>query len=184
MDYKSAKNLSSSDIRQKDVHSRDLLNACVDHTPIDQSLCLLFDKSIFSQVERWLNRIQSEHSYTRTWIVFSPSTFCNFVNAGKQFPYTPTPTTIGIGNRFKIIAGTQDLEILDKEVLNICQYLSTCRERYEKGECSYICQCISDSLPQLKTWKFNDADDADLYEIIMQDIEQHLRSINNWIKNQ
>lgn len=183
MDYESVKNLSPSDIRQKDVHSRDLLNACADRIPIDQSLCLLFDKSIFSQAERWLSRIQSEHSYTCTWVVFSPSTFCNFVNAGKQFPYTPKLTTISIGNRFKTIAATQDLELLDKEVQNICQYLSNCRQRYEKGECSYICQCISELLPQLKAWKFDDEDYVTIYEIIMQDLEQHLRSICNWLEN-
>lgn len=183
MDYKSVKNLSVSDIRQKDIHSRDLLNACPDRTPIDPSLCLLFDNSIIFQVDRWLSRIQSEYSYAHTWLVFSPLTFCNYINVKNEFPYTPKIATIDIIDRFKTILDTQDVEILEKEYQNIRHYLSNSRQRYEKGECSYICQCIDDSLPKLRSWVFEDENDLILHEIIIHDIEQLLKSVYNWIGN-
>lgn len=183
MDYTSVNTLSSSHIRQKEVHSRDLLNACVDHTPIDPSLCLLFDNSIISQVKRWLSRMQLEHTYAQSWLVFSPSTFHNHINAGAQLPYTPKPATINTINRFKAIVETQDLGALEKESQNISHYLSDSRQRYEKGECSYICQCINDSLSKLKFWSFDDEDDLILHGIIIQDIEQLLKSVHNWIEN-
>jgi len=115
MGYTNVNNLSPSQIRQKDCHSRDLLNACIDHTPIDSSLCLLFDQSIIHQAERWLYRTQMEHQYAKTWIVFSPSTFCNYINADKEFPHTPKQETIDIGNRFAETITTQNLEILNNE---------------------------------------------------------------------
>lgn len=183
MDYKSTKNLSPSDIRQKDVHSRDLLKACVDRTPIDPSLCLLFDNSIIFQAERWLSRIQSEHSYANTWLVFSPLAFCNYVNVNKDFPYTPKAATIDIVSRFRANLDTPDLDILEKESQNISNYLSESRQRYEKGECIYICQCLDDTLPQLKSWVFEDENDIILHEIIIHDIEQLSKSLHNWIED-
>lgn len=183
MDYTNVNNLSATHIKQKDEHSRYLLSSCDDCVPIDLSLCLMFDQSILSQAERWLSRMQSEHSYTNSWLVFSSSTFCNYINAGKQLPYTPRHTTIMACNRFKTIGNTQNIETLDKETQNILRYLSDCRQRYEKGECSYICQCISDSLSQLKLWKFDDEDDIIVYEIIIEDIERHLQSVYNWLEH-
>lgn len=144
---------------------------------------MLFDQSILSQVERWLSRMQSEHSYTRMWMVFSPSTFCNFVNSNKQIPYTPRPATKDIGERLKKIENTIDLNDLEKEYQNIFQYISICRQRYEKGECGYICQCINNSLPKLRAWEFDDTDDVVLYETVIQDIERLLKSTSNWIAN-
>lgn len=180
MDYRNVDNLSVSNIRQKDVHSRELLMGCPDNTPIDRSLCLVFDPSIISQAERWLNRISLQHTYARYWLTFSPDTLCNYVNAGKQIPYTPKAETIQIGDRFVGIATTSNLERLEEEYEKMRDYLSNCRNRYEKGECKYLCQRIAESLDKLKSWDFSKEDDKDIYEILIEDIERLLISYNNW----
>ncbi|MDE6026542.1 MAG: hypothetical protein K2G23_00535, partial [Muribaculaceae bacterium] len=109
--------------------------------------------------------------------------FCNYVNVKNKFPYTPNAATIDIVNRIKAILDTHDLDSIEKECLNIFQYLSNCRQRYEKGECDYICHNLTELLPQLKSWEFNDENDLIVQEIIIQDIEQRLKSVNNWINN-
>lgn len=183
MNYTNVNNLDVSNIRQKDVHSRDLLNACPDNTPIDPSLCLVFDPSIISQADRWIYRIQSEHSYTDNWLVFTPITFCSYVNAGRQMPYTPKRETVTLGDRFKAVADTKDLNLLNKEFEDITKYLSICRNRYEKGECSFLHQCMTDVLPQFKSWQFEDADEILEHEILIEDIERLIKSIGNWVNN-
>lgn len=183
MGYKNVDNLSSLQIKQKDDHSRVLLNGCPDGTPIDPSLCLLFDPSIVNQAENRVSRMRGEYTYARNWLVFSPTTFCNHVNAGREIPYTPKAKTIGICERFKAIGDAQDWATLDKESQAVFDYLSECETRYEKGECSYICQSIDDLLPQLKSWQFEDEDDRDYYETVIEDIERRLQNAINRLEN-
>lgn len=180
MDYRNVENLSVSGIRQKDVHSRDLLIACPDHTPIDRSLCLVFDPSIIFQAERWVNRIKLQYTYAEYWIAFSPSTFCNHINAGKQIPYSPKHQTIQMGDRFDAIAATNSLDRLEEGYDCVRDYLTDCRNRYEKGECNYLCRRISETLDRLKSWNFSEDDDKDLHKILIEDIEGLLESYANW----
>lgn len=180
MAYRNVENLSASDIRQKDVHSRDLLMGCPDNTPIDRSLCLVFDPSVIFRAERWVNRIKLQYPYAEYWIAFSPSTFCNHVNAGKPIPYSPKSQTIQMADRFEATVPTNSIEILEEGYESVRNYLTDCRNRYEKGECKYLCQRISETLDRIKSWIFSEEDDKDLHNILIEDIERLIGSYNRW----
>lgn len=180
MNYINMDNLSVAEINQKNVHTRDLLKACVDNIPVDPTLCLLFDNSVENQAVSWVSRKKSEFKFTSNWFSFSPTTFCNYINAGKPRPYTPRPETVQAAGRFMSQAAKNDLELLDKEFMYIRGYMDNCRLRYEKGECEYLIDSIVEGIGRFNKDLLKE-EDVDLYEIIKDDVQSLINSVKNWL---
>lgn len=181
MKYKTTDNLSATQINEKDSHSRDLLNECPDGTAIDSSICLLFDPSIISQAESWNSRIQKEGDNARTWLVFSPSSLCNYVNAGRQMPYTPRQETINAMNRMIVAFNPQDFTQLEDQFKVFRRYLTECRNRYEIGECRYLFEGMSVLLAKLKDCVVEDPERNIERVIFIEDFETLMRSYRSWL---
>lgn len=181
MDYTNVYNLSFSDIKRKDSHTRDLLRACRDAHATDESLCLLFDKSVVSQAERWLGRIRMEHNAASAWLVLSPAAFCSHINAGNAMPYTPRPETIAAGQRFVTAVSSGSVDVLESEFQKLRDCIYTCRRRYEMGECNYLLACLQDGIGRFDVGAEAADDDLILFEIIKEDIDRLLKSFGGWI---
>lgn len=173
--YGSADNLSIKKIAKKESHSRQLLTACPDNIPIDHHVCLVFKPSVEAEAVNWLARYRKEDDRLVYWEVYSPDTFCNYINYFTREPFIPKPETTDIINRFKAILESNEPARIDSEWETSRRYLEMCRLRYELEEASYLSEQISNAITEHKLPEDIDEEDAEYINLIFEDITKILR---------
>lgn len=96
MDYENQKNLDFSNLRRKYIHSAEILREYDSEKRIDSNYSLIFSTKITPKARRWISSWAKESSKKEAanWRVYSPESFCNYINYGKTLPLFPSEETV------------------------------------------------------------------------------------------
>ncbi|MDE5881046.1 MAG: hypothetical protein K2H60_04895 [Muribaculaceae bacterium] len=119
--YKNVENLSFSKIKRKYTHSYEILRQYDHDVHIDERFALIFSKDRVSKAYSWIKRTarESAKKEAANWDVYSPESFCNYINYGREIPLSPTEET-----KEKVCRWCSNYNIGFDELVIICEEIS------------------------------------------------------------
>ncbi len=169
MAYENPRNLDFSNIRKKYIHSSEILREFNAEKRIDSNFALIFSKSIAPRARRWISSWAKESSRkdAADWKVFSPESFCNYINYGKTIPLAPSEETVAFVNSLlcenKI--GYDKFSMLKD---NIESYWWTLKGQNLTVDMEYLADRL---LSYLSSVRFPAGDEGMLCELLKEDLE-------------
>ena len=168
--YGSAKNLDFQNIRQKYVHSSDILHEFDPDKRIDREFALIFRPSVRPLAQRrfWSWAKESARKSAGNWMAYDPESFCNHVNYGKALPLSPSAATEAKVMEWcsKTCMGYIELDALKNDIEG---YLWTVRGRRQTADLDYISNSIASFLA---TVVFPSGEEGELCRLLKREIEE------------
>ncbi|MDE6696511.1 MAG: hypothetical protein K2K25_06495 [Muribaculaceae bacterium] len=173
MDYENQKNLDFSNIRRKYMHSSDILRESDLEKRIDSDFALIFSESTAPKARRWISSWARESARKDAvyWKSYTPESFCNYINYGKEMPLRPMQQTVVLVSGWCKYTdlGYNELSDLRKKVE---MYWDKLKVRYLLIDMEYIYSELSAYLAKLSV---PSGEEGELFKLEKIEIEQIIR---------
>lgn len=110
MDCQNAKGLKIKDLLDKISHSKDLISSLSNGIAIDPVYCIIFDPTKEKNLSNQFYRLKKADRRLDPFSPFTPESLSNYVNAGKEPPFTPSALSQNQIKKLKTAAIMGNLE--------------------------------------------------------------------------
>ncbi len=170
MGYETPKNLDFHNIRQKYIHSSDILHESDPVKTISSEFALIFKRNVAPIAQRkfWSWAKESSKRSAVNWKAYDPESFCNYISYGKTLPLMPTEETVAFVASFcaeSHIAYDQLSNLKDK----IVNYWWRIKGRNLSVDMEYLSARLSSFLSSVS---FPIGEEGELCELLKEDIEE------------
>lgn len=170
MGYENRENIRFSGIEDKYSHSCDILRHGDYNCRIDQMFALIFkpdmEAKAKSRVFSW--RRESAKKAAKKWVVFSPDSFCNYINYGKSIPLSPSEKTLLLVSRWSELQIFESFESFDDYMCEIRKYMYELIGKHLTTDIEFIKKNLVNSFKSITLPK---GDDKELSEILLKDFK-------------
>ncbi len=168
--YESPRNLDYQNIRQKYIHSSDILHEFDPGKRISSEFAMIFKKSVVPGAQRkfWSWARESSKKISASWKAYDTESFCNFINYGKDLPLKPSEETFAVVASLCVHSyiGCDDFYTLKEKIEN---YWWNMKGRNLRVDMEYFSKEIA---AYLSSMKFPSGEDGELCELIKEEIEE------------
>lgn len=173
MDYENHKNLDFSNIKRKYVHSFEILRQYDQDKRIDSEFALIFSEGTEPKAKRWIRSWSRESSKKEAanWSTYTPESFCNHINYGKDIPLIPSADTVAMVNEWcsRKEIGYDEFSILDERIK---EYWTRLKNRHLLVDMQYISDQVREYLSGIA---FPLGEEGDLCQILKEEVENLIR---------
>lgn len=170
MGYENQENIRFSSILGKYSHSCDILREEDAECRIDDTFALIFKPDLEakakSRIFNW--RRESSKSVSKKWLVFSPETFCNYINYGKSLPPAPREKTVTLMAKWKAMEECMEFGPFADLIEEIRNYLYELYGKHLQTDIEYL----KDNLPSLfEKISFPEGEDGDFSRYLLNEFK-------------
>lgn len=107
---------------------------------------MIFKPAVEFQAKNWLSRKRIADRRAALWNVFSPGSFCNYINYGIQDPFVPDKKTSDLAAQLTGALKSNNADDIESAWDSAKAHIDKCRQRYELEEVNYFAEEIEKAL--------------------------------------